>query len=464
MRSSDARRGPKKAVLEKRAAEKIQHSWIKNRAVIQQRKLERAKMTQACIRIQARYRTHYIIKKKRVLAATTIQRFARGFLVRWRRKRTVAATRMQAFAVGMMVRTKLKLKKLAAISIQTRLRGMKDRKTVLQMRGEYERASLATQRAFRGHKGRQDAKQKKEEKMQSEAEQASAVAVQRLFRGKTVRIDVEQKRAEKRENDRLKSGATRIQSMFRRLVAYRRVVSMKKDNLDKRYRAATRIRGLIKGFLARQIFLRKLEDLRAFPSHVIVMQRYARGYLVRKHMFEQARRAEAEHGATVLVQRMYRGYRGRLEWEAKYEETWSREIAALRLQRAFRGFRARRKIYGLRKKYIRAEFAVAKRVFRAAQIIQARVRAVQSRGKTVEKKANVTGAALTIQRIYRGHCVRLRLWEAVLDERATTIQAHTRGMLARMRLAQVGYHVRVIQRRGRAYLAGKSASAAKAAA
>merc|ERR1719213_1316528 len=116
------------------------------------------------------------------------------------------------------------------------------------------------------------------------------------------------------------------------------------------------------------------------------MQRYARGYLVRKHMFEQARRAEAEHGATVLVQRMYRGYRGRLEWEAKYEETWSREIAALRLQRAFRGFRARRMIYGLRKKYIRAEFAVAKRVFRAAQIIQARVRAVQSAGKRSRRR------------------------------------------------------------------------------
>merc|ERR1719217_795085 len=184
------------------------------------------------------------------------------------------------------------------------------------------------------------------------------------------------------------------------------------------------------------------------------MQRFARGYIVRKRMLEKARRAEAELWAAQYVQRMYRGYRGRLDWEARYEETWSREIAALRLQRAFRGFRARRKIYGLRKKYIRAEFAVAKRVFRAAQIIQARVRAVQSRGKTVEKKANVTGAALTSQ----------RLWEAVLDERATTIQAHTRGMLARMRLAQVGYHVRVIQRRGRAYLAGKSASAAKAAA
>merc|ERR1719240_39987 len=101
-------------------------------------------------------------------------------------------------------------------------------------------------------------------------------------------------------------------------------------------------------------------------------------------MLEEARRAEAELWAAQHVQRLYRGYRGRLDWEARYEETWSREIAALRLQRAFRGFRARRKIYGLRKKYIRAEFAVAKRVFRAAQIIQARVRAVQSRGKTVE--------------------------------------------------------------------------------
>merc|ERR1712224_465192 len=107
-------------------------------------------------------------------------------------------------------------------------------------------------------------------------------------------------------------------------------------------------------------------------------------------MFEQARRAEAELWAAQLVQRMYRGYRGRLDWEARYEETWSREIAALRLQRAFRGFRARRKIYGLRKKYIRAEFAVAKRVFRAAQIIQARVRGGHSRVNTKNKKANVS--------------------------------------------------------------------------
>merc|ERR1719161_1542083 len=223
------------------------------------------------------------------------------------------------------------------------------------------------------------------------------------------------------------------------------------------------IRALIKGFLARYAYTKKLSDLSAFPEHVVVLQRYARGYLVRKRMFEQARRAEMELWGVQLVQRMYRGYRGRLEWEAKYEETWSREIAALRLQRAFRGFRSRRKIYGLRKKYIRAEFAVAKRVFRAAQTLQARARGIQSRFKTRQRKGDVTAAARTIQRIYRGHRVRLRLWEAVLDERATRIQAHTRGMLARIRLAQIGYHVRVIQRRGRAYIASKNAEAAKAA-
>lgn len=274
---------------------------------------------------------------------------------------------------------------------------------------------------------------------------------------------MEERRKKKKEDNLVNSGATRIQSTFRRLMAFRRVTSMKKDSLDRRFRASTRIRALIKGFLARQIYMRMLHELSSFPEQVIVLQRYARGYLVRKRMLEQARRAEAELMGALLVQRMYRGYRGRLDWEAKYEETWSREIAALRLQRAFRGHRARRKIYGLRKKYIRAEFAVAKRVFRAAQLIQAKARGGLSRSHTQYMKANVTRAALTIQRIYRGHRVRLRLWEAVLDERATRIQAHTRGMLARIRLAQIGYHVRVIQRRGRAYIASKSADAAKAA-
>jgi hypothetical protein len=401
------------------------------------------------------------MRKKHRLAAITMQRHLRGFIVRRRDRRERAAMKLQASGRGSIVRKRRKKEVKAAEAIQKRARGMQDRKSVEGMKEDYQRASVITQRAYRGHKGRRKAKQKKDDKLQAEAEEASALAIQKIHRGKKDRVAVDRKKTQKREDDYLKTGAVRIQSMFRRIVAYRRVVSMKKDAQDRRFRAATCIRALIKGFLARQLYLRQLSELSAFPTQVLVLQRYARGFLVRKRMFEQARRAEAELWASVLVQRMYRGYRGRLDWEAKYEETWSREIAALRLQRAFRGFRSRRRIYGLRKKYIRAEFAVAKRVFRAAQVIQARVRGKSGRGYVSSRKELVTGAVVTIQRIFRGHRVRLRLWEAVLDERATRIQSHTRGMLARMRLAQIGYHVRVIQRRGRAYIASKSADAAK---
>jgi hypothetical protein len=456
-------RGPKKAVVEKRAAERIQRTWLRERVAFLTRKTQRKEETKACTKLQARYRSYRVVKRKKRIAATTIQRRVRGFLVRLKKKRAKAATKMQAFGIGFIIRQRMKLRHYAATRLQTVARGRQGRKMVNGMKDDYEKASQVTQRAFRGHQGRQKAKKKRSLKMQQEAEQQSALAIQRIHRGKTERAEADKRRKMKKEHDVLESGATRIQAMFRRLVAYRRVISMKKDQQARRFRAANSIQALSKGFLARQIYLRRLNDLSAFPYQVVVIQRYARGWLVRKRMLEQARRAESELGAANLVQRMYRGYRGRLEWEAKYEETWSREIAALRLQRAFRGFRARRKIYGLRKKYIRAEFAVAKRVFRAAQVIQAAMRGRLSRGLTERTKANVSIAALTIQRIFRGHRVRLRLWEAVLDERATRIQSHTRGMLARMRLAQIGYHVRVIQRRGRAYIASKSADAAKAA-
>jgi hypothetical protein len=437
--------------------------WLRERGPFLERKERLKRETAACVRIQARYRTWRVVFRRKRAAAVAIQRHARGFVVRSKKRRDKAATFMQACGIGFIVRQRNKAKAMAAIMIQTRARGVKSRRKVGQLKDDYQKASEATQRAYRGHKGRQRAKQIKEEKMLEEAEQASARAIQRIHRGKTDRMLTEKKRQEKKENDLMVMCALRIQSMFRRLVAYRRVVSMKKDAQEKKFRAATKIGALIKGFLARQVYLRMLNDLSSFPEHVLVVQRYARGFLVRKRMLEQARRAEAELWAANAVQRMYRGYRGRLEWEAKYEETWSREIAGLRLQRAFRGFRARRKIYGLRKQFIRAEFAVAKRVFRAAQQIQARQRGVMSRKRTVDRKANVSGAVLTIQRIFRGHRVRLRLWEAVLDERATRIQSHTRGMIARIRLAQIGYHVRVIQRRGRAYIASKTADAAKAA-
>jgi hypothetical protein len=331
-------------------------------------------------------------------------------------------------------------------------------------RADYEEAAKATQRAFRGYKGRRKANKRKGELQEAKQEEKSALAIQKVARGKKERARTGKMAQERKADKKVRDAAVKIQSFCRKLIAVRRVSAMKKDLMERRDRAATKIRSMIKGYLARHVYLEKLSELASRPLPLLVVQRYARGYLVRKRLLESARRAQLELWAAQEAQRMYRGYRGRLAWEAMYEETWSREIASLRIQRAFRGFMGRRKIYWLRKKYIRAEFAIAKHVFRSAQKIQARIRGKRSRQETLMRMQATTRAVLVIQRIYRGHRLRVKLWEAVLYERATRIQSHARGMLVRIRAAELGHHVRVIQRQGRKYIARKEASSAGVAA
>merc|ERR1719440_1899241 len=112
----------------------------------------------------------------------------------------------------------MKLRHAAAVRIQTRARGLSSREAVRKRKDEFQRASEATQRAYRGHKGRQVAKQRKEEKLLAEAEIASARAIQRIHRGKSDRAHVEKRRRQKKEDDTVQNGAIRIQSMFRQLV------------------------------------------------------------------------------------------------------------------------------------------------------------------------------------------------------------------------------------------------------
>merc|ERR1719183_1406350 len=131
-----------------------------------------------------------------------MQRHARGFIVRLRKRREKAATRLQACTIAFIVRQHLKVKRAAAIKIQTRARGNKSRKRVGNLKDDYQKASETTQRAYRGHKGRQKAKQMKEEKMIAEQEEASALAIQKIHRGKADRVEVEKKRKEKQERDR----------------------------------------------------------------------------------------------------------------------------------------------------------------------------------------------------------------------------------------------------------------------
>merc|ERR1719313_1560249 len=80
-----ATRGPKKAVLEKRAAERIQRMWLRERGPFLERKARLKRETAASVKIQARYRSWRVVRRKRHMAVMTLQRHARGMIVRTRK-------------------------------------------------------------------------------------------------------------------------------------------------------------------------------------------------------------------------------------------------------------------------------------------------------------------------------------------------------------------------------------------
>merc|ERR1719265_2026948 len=93
----------------------------------------------------------------------------------------------------------------------------------------------------------------------------------------------------------------------------------------------------------------------------------------------------------------------------------------------------------------RSEFERARQRFRSAQRIQALVRGVQMLKR-------VTKACVTIQKIFRGHALRRRFWNQVIQLRATMIQASIRRFLVRNRQFQLMAKVIHIQRVYRRWL------------
>merc|ERR1712046_423173 len=100
----------------------------------------------------------------------------------------------------------------------------------------------------------------------------------------------------------------------------------------------------------------------------------------------------------------------------------------------------------------RSEFERARRRFRSAQRIQALVRGVQTRKRVPVRLKRVTKACVTIQKIFRGHALRRRFWNQVLQLRATMIQASARRFLIRNRQFQLMAKVIHIQRVYRRWL------------
>lgn len=245
--------------------------------------------------------------------------------------------------------------------------------------------------------------------------------------------------------------ATKLQSMVRRDHAAKRVDNIRAERLNEMNRAATFLRKMYLGAKTRRRYKGLVNEFREHEGNIVTIQRFARGFLVRLRMWREAIRAEEELWAALEIQRIFRGYHGRVRWEAAYERVWRREIAAVAMQRNIRGWLTRTRVTRTRRKIARAEFERARRRFRAAQRIQALARSFLVRKVINAKRRRVVGAAICIQRVARGHALRIKLWNQVIELRATMLTAAARGFLVRNRRFHLMANAIYIQRRVRAW-------------
>merc|ERR1719191_1371475 len=98
------------------------------------------------------------------------------------------------------------------------------------------------------------------------------------------------------------------------------------------------------------------------------------------------------------------------------------------------------------RKVARQEFDKARLRWRSAQKIQALIRGVLVRKVIRAWRERIISCVVTIQRVARGHSLRRKLWDQVLNQRATMISSLARGYLTRARLFKLIAKVIMIQR------------------
>mmetsp|Transcript_31265 Transcript_31265/g.93085 ORF Transcript_31265/g.93085 Transcript_31265/m.93085 type:complete len:416 (-) Transcript_31265:115-1362(-) len=381
-----------------------------------------------------------------------VQKWVRSYFVRLAIRRHNAALALQRHVMGMLVRKRLLNRHRAAREIQARLRGAQARQRARQQVEERARAVTVLQRGVRMWKGKMEAKRRHEEKRAQDARLEAACLIQRVFRGRRGRRRFNEHKARHMGMLREVRAAMRIQSAVRRFQASVRVGAMRRIRLVEMNKAATAIRKYYLRWLYRRRFLELRQEFLTHLDSIVTIQRYVRGYVVRLRMWRNAIRAEEELWAAVEIQRCWRGYRGRVRWELEYEAVRSREEAVFRLQRFIRGWLGRTRVHRLRKRIARSEFEKARRRFKAAQRIQAMVRGCQARERVAAMRARKVGAALTIQRIWRGRRLRRMLWSQLMYKRTVQIQALARGFLVRNRRYRLIAQVINIQRHYRHWL------------
>eukprot|EP00929_Paragymnodinium_shiwhaense_P055450 TRINITY_DN27779_c0_g1_i1.p1 TRINITY_DN27779_c0_g1~~TRINITY_DN27779_c0_g1_i1.p1 ORF type:complete len:844 (+),score=202.32 TRINITY_DN27779_c0_g1_i1:160-2691(+) len=423
----------KEAYRRKLAAERIQRAWRAWSKYYDENGDWMHLTWNSATCIQAHWRSYHVRRQRKDCAATCIQRHARGYLVRRYLRRRKAAVAIQRHMLGVLARMQMRKLQVAATKIQSLARGAAARRRVRARRAFLTKTVVTIQCCMRQFFARRRVDFFFTAKSRLLAQRKGATDIQRLFRGVKGRARARDFRAKYMLDKEQYQAATKLQAMARRDRAIKRVDKIRDQELQKMGKAATHIRKMWMGFRARKRYKQLLVEFAAHEDSVRTMQRYARGFLVRLRMWREAIRAEEELWATMEIQRVWRGYRGRVRFEDKCEQVWRREMVACLIQRNLRGWLARTRVGRLRRRLARVEFERARRRFRAAQRIQALARGVLSRKVTNRRWWRKRAAAATIQRIFRGHRLRQKLWKQVIALRATMIQAAMRGFLVRNR-------------------------------
>mmetsp|Transcript_49510 Transcript_49510/g.78369 ORF Transcript_49510/g.78369 Transcript_49510/m.78369 type:complete len:924 (-) Transcript_49510:151-2922(-) len=434
------------AYVQKVAAEKIQRVWRAWYRYCQENSDWMTTTWICATMIQAKWRSYHVRRVRLDKAAHVIQRHVRGHLVRKTLRKHTAAVTIQRHVIGMLTRTQLRKLHFAAVKMQALVRGGQARKRVRERRSCLNSTAITIQCAIRQAIARRAVKAKRAKKQKEQDRVKAATDIQRFWRGCKGRQLAAVRRQRYTQDLVEHKAATKIQALVRRDHASRRVDDIRAERLKQMNRAATFLRKMWLGARTRKHYRELLDEFRTHEGNIVTIQRYSRGFLVRLRMWREAIRAEEELWAALEIQRIWRGYLGRVQWEDAYERVWRQEMAAAMIQRNIRGWLSRTRVNRTRRKIARSEFERARQRFRAAQRIQALARGAHARKIVRAKRDRVLKASICIQRIARGHALRVRLWHQVIELRATMMTAAARGFLVRNRRFRLVAKVICIQR------------------
>lgn len=452
--------------VEQNAAICIQTVWRKWHAYCKENS-EWLTVTWVCATmIQTHWRSYRVRRTRWDKMATVIQRHMRGFLVRLVFRNHVAAVTIQRWVLGMLTRNKLRQLHESAKNIQRLVRGGITRAHFRNFRDWKLGVVITIQQNVRVWIAKGIASGLRKKKMQEAVRQKAVIDLQRNFRGREGRRIAEIARLEKNLSDVRAVAAIKIQAARRRQLAEAKVARARQQHLGELDRCATYVQKLYLGVRIRRQYQKLRRDFEDSVDSIVTIQRYTRGCMTRLRLWREAVRAEEELWAAVEIQRVWRGYFGRVCWEDAYEDMWRRETSAALLQRHLRGWLVRLKVSRRKRKIARAAFEAARQRFRAAQRIQALARGVRMRKVAAARRYRILHAAVTIQRVQRGRALRSKMWQVVVNQRASQIQAVARGFVQRKRMSYIvkmAIRIQVARRRFLALSPAVRAACAKKA-